>query len=136
MHLSFESENNAMPTIEISGQNLLDAVKRMAPNEFDAFIEQALSLRAQPRPSTLSARETKLIARINRGLSEEFSKRYGHLTRRLKKELLTDDEHEELLELTRQAESLDAERAAAAAQGYCAKSPARTVADFDETNGN
>jgi hypothetical protein len=39
-----------MPTIEISGENLLDAVKQMPPEEFDAFIERALLLRAQHRP--------------------------------------------------------------------------------------
>jgi len=102
-----------MPTIEISGQNLLDAVKQLAPEEFDAFIERALSLRAKSTPSTLSALETKLIFRINRGLSEELSKRYGRLRQRLKKKLLTADEHQELLELTREAESRDADRAAA-----------------------
>jgi hypothetical protein len=102
-----------MPTIEISGQNMLDAVKQMPPEEFDAFIERAISLRAQPKSSTLSARETKLISRINRGLPEELSKRYGQLRQRLKKKLLTDAEHQELLKLTREVESRDADRAAA-----------------------
>ena len=102
-----------MPTIEISGQNLLDAVKQMAPEEFDAFIERAISLRSQPTASKLSAHETKLISRINRGLPEELSKRYGHLRQRLKKKLLTSYEHQELLELTREAETSDADRAAA-----------------------
>jgi hypothetical protein len=102
-----------MPTIEISGQNLLDAVKQLAPEEFDAFIERAFSLRSKPKPSTLSTQETELISRINRGLSEELSKRYGRLRQRLKKKLLTADEHQELLELTREAESRDADRAAA-----------------------
>ncbi len=102
-----------MPTIEISGQNLLDAVKQMAPEEFDAFMERALSVRSRSKPATLSARETKLISRINRGLPEELSKRYGLLTQRLKKKLLTPDEHRELLQLTSEAESRDADRAAA-----------------------
>jgi hypothetical protein len=102
-----------MPTIEISPQNLLEAVKQMAPKEFDAFIERALSLRAPSKPSTLSARETKLISRINRGMPEKLSKRCGQLTQRLKKEILTADEHLELLELTREAENRDADRAAA-----------------------
>lgn len=47
----------------------------MPPAEFDAFIARALSQRPQPKASTLSARETKLISRINRGLPEELSKR-------------------------------------------------------------
>jgi hypothetical protein len=102
-----------MPTIEISGQSLLDAVKQMSPEEFDAFLERALSLRAQPKPTILSARETKLISRINRGLPEELCECYRQLRQRLKKKLLTADEHQELLKLTREAESRDADRAAA-----------------------
>ncbi len=113
LHVDPKSENDFMPTIEISRQNLLDAVKQMAPEDFDVFIERALSLRAQPKAPTLSARETKLISRINRGLPEELSKRYGQLTQRLKKKLLAADEHRELLELTREAESRDADRAEA-----------------------
>lgn len=102
-----------MPTIEITGQDLLDVIKRMAPDEFDAFIEQALSLRPQHKSTALSPRESKLIARINRGLPEEFSKRSVQLRRRLKKNVLTDDERQELIDLTNEAESRDADRAAA-----------------------
>ena len=49
-----KSETDSMPTIEISGQNLLDAVKQMAPEEFDAFMERALSVRSRSKPATLS----------------------------------------------------------------------------------
>ena len=102
-----------MPTIEVTGQNLLDAVKQMTPEEFDAFIERAVSLRVQAKPSLLTPAETELIKRINRGLPAEVSKRSAQLTQRRKKRILTADEHRELLELTRAAESLDADRAAA-----------------------
>jgi hypothetical protein len=102
-----------VPTIEITGQDLLDAVKQMAPDEFDAFIKQALSQRPQPKTSTLSPRESKLIARINQGLPDELSKRCAQLQRRRKKKPLTDDERQELVELTNEAESRDADRAAA-----------------------
>jgi hypothetical protein len=85
----------------------------MAPEEFDAFIERALSLRTERRESRLSAKETRLIERINRGLPEELCKRYAQLAGRRKKGSLTAREHAELLELTHQAESRDADRAAA-----------------------
>jgi hypothetical protein len=85
----------------------------MAPEEFDAFIERAFSVRKQQRTSTLSAHETKLIKRINRGLPAEFCKRHALLTGRRKKRVLTAQEKQELLELTHQVEMRDGERAAA-----------------------
>lgn len=102
-----------MPTIEISSADLLTAVQQMAPQEFDVFIEQALSLRAQSKAAALSAEETRLIERINRGLPAALSKRCAELIRRRKRGHLTLHEHQELLELTCQAESRDADRAAA-----------------------
>ena len=102
-----------MPTIEVNGQNLLNVVKQMAPEEFDTFLEKAFSVRPQTLPTTLSAEETKLIKRINRGLPLEFSKHYDHLIGRRKKGSLTAEEHQELLQLTHEAESRDADRAAA-----------------------
>lgn len=85
----------------------------MTPEEFDAFIERAVSLRVQAKPSLLSPAETERIKRINRGLPAGLSKRSAQLTQRRKKGILTADEHHELLELTRAAETRDADRAGA-----------------------
>jgi hypothetical protein len=70
-----------------------------------------LSVRPRARTTTLSAQETKLIQRINRGLPMEFSNRYNQLAQRRKKGTLTPEEHRELLKLTHEAESRDADRA-------------------------
>ena len=103
----------AMPSLKANGRALLDAVKQLPAEEFDAFIERALSLRARPRSPTLSAEETRLIKQINRGLSAEWERRYARLEDRRKKGKLTASEVQELLALTHEAESRDAERAAA-----------------------
>ncbi len=102
-----------MPPIENNGAGLLELVKKLPREEYDAFIETALALRPPARTSMLSAKETKLVERINRGLPLETSDRYGHLMSRRKKRSLTDDEQQELLKLTHIAESQDADRAAA-----------------------
>jgi len=102
-----------MPTLEAKGKELLEVVKQMPPEEFDAFIEQAVSLRPRPTSATLSGEATKLIKQINRGLPEGLSGRYAQLAARRKKGRLTAPELDELLELTHQVESRDAERAAA-----------------------
>jgi hypothetical protein len=93
--------------------DLLKAVELMGPEEFDTFIEQALSLHARPKAVTLSAAETKLIKRINRGLPNDLSSRYAQLLRKRKQGALSDDDHRELLKLTHEMESRDADRAAA-----------------------
>lgn len=102
-----------MSTIHASRPELLKAVKKLEADELDAFIEQALSLRARSRATTLSATETRLLKRINQGMSEELCSRYEELARRRQKGTLTADEHTELLKLTHELESRDADRAAA-----------------------
>ena len=74
-----------MPAIELNSKDLLEVVQRMAPEEFDDFIARAMSLRAQPIASTLSAQETKIIERINRGLPVQLRKCHARLTGRRKK---------------------------------------------------
>ncbi len=102
-----------MPTIEITRENLLEAVRQMSPGEFDAFIERAMRMRSPAKAATLSAEESRLIERINRGLSAELSRRLAELTRRRKDGRLSAEEHDELLKLSHGAETQDADRAAA-----------------------
>jgi hypothetical protein len=100
-------------TIEVSGPELLKAVQQLGPEEFDAFLEKALLLRNQPRVVRLSAEESRLIKRINRGLPEAKRSRYAQLSLKRKKKSLSDKEQCELLKLTHEFESRDADRAAA-----------------------
>lgn len=101
-----------MPATAANGKKLLDTVRRMTPEEFDAFLGEALSLRALPK-ATLSAQETKLIKRINRGLPAKLAERLTLLSQRLRNGRLTEKEHQELLALTSEAESQDVDRAGA-----------------------
>jgi isopropylmalate/homocitrate/citramalate synthase len=102
-----------MATIEVSGTELLKAVQQLEPEEFDEFMTQAISLRSRSKEGTLSAAESKLIKQINRGLLDKLSNRYKQLVQKRKRGTLTDDELGELLDLTHQSETNDAERAAA-----------------------
>ena len=102
-----------MPASSSNGSNLLDAVKKMTTEEFDAFLEEAASVRSAGRTTKLSKRESHLIQRINRGLPSDVRERFAFLTNRQKKGRLTHTEHQELLRLTHEAESQDADRAAA-----------------------
>ena len=102
-----------MATIGVSGPELLKAVQQLAPEELDAFLVKALLLRNQPTADKLSAEESRLIKRINRGVPEAMCSRYARLSQKRKKNSLSDKEHAELLKLTHEFESRDADRAAA-----------------------
>ncbi len=102
-----------MATIGVSGPELLKAVQQLAPEELDAFLEKALLLRNQPTADKLSAEESRLIKRINRGVPEAICSRYARLSQKRKKNSLSDKERAELLKLTHEFESRDADRAAA-----------------------
>jgi hypothetical protein len=102
-----------MPTLERNGEQLLQAVKQMPRAEFEDFIEKAWAERAAPRSATLSSPETKLIRRINLALPARLRTRLARLIGRRRKGTLTAGEHQQLLELTHEAESRDADRAAA-----------------------
>ncbi|HEX3150726.1 MAG TPA: hypothetical protein VHR66_21790 [Gemmataceae bacterium] len=101
-----------MPATPINDADLLKVVKQMGPVELDAFLEQALRLRVPSKTARLSATESKLIERINRGIPEEFLRRHAQLARKRKTSRLTDLERAELLKLTNAIETCDAERAA------------------------
>ncbi len=60
-----------------------------------------------------ATKPTALIQRINRGLSVNLRKRFSALVQKRKRNVLTSEEHQELLKLTQQAENQDADRAAA-----------------------
>jgi len=102
-----------MATTQLNGHDLLEVVRQMPPREFDAFLEEAVSVRASSRAATLSRRETVLIKRINAGLPLTLQKRYAQLLGRRRRRDLTPEEQRELLKLTHDAESRDADRAAA-----------------------
>jgi hypothetical protein len=102
-----------MPATQINGSDLLQAVKQMGPDEFNAFVEQAYSLRSPTRSARLSANESKLIQRINRGIPAEVVRRYAHLVRKRKTKDLSSSEQTELLKLANDVETRDAERAEA-----------------------
>lgn len=101
-----------MATVQLNRPELLEAIRQLAPDEFDAFLESALSLRNRPHTGRLSAQESRLIQRINLGIPEKISDRYDELTRKRKRRTLAEDEQTELLQLTDQIERRDAERAA------------------------
>jgi hypothetical protein len=103
-----------MPTIrvkaELSAQELLTAVKKLAPNEMDQFMTKVKALDAHRQMSRLSPKEKELLAKINQGLPKAFQKRYYALVEKRREGTISKKDYRELLRLTDDVERLQVER--------------------------
>lgn len=103
-----------MPTIQIeadlSFEQLLNAARQMSGQELHQFVEQVLLLRARHERGTLPEAESELLLKINQPVPSNVQHRYDELIARRDERTLTPEEHQELLRLTDQVETLEAER--------------------------
>ncbi|HEY7062970.1 MAG TPA: STAS/SEC14 domain-containing protein [Chloroflexota bacterium] len=108
-----------MPVIQIEArvslEQLLKAVEQLPPDELAPFVDQVLALRAQRSVQHLGTDESALLQRINRGLSPSAQQRYDELVAKRQAEILTAEEHEELIGLSDERETIAADRIAALA---------------------
>lgn len=101
----------AVHNIEITTENLLSAVAQMSTKEFEQFIEKAKKIRQKSPKSDWTKTEISLIKKVNEStLSAEEQKRFYELVRKRQDESIKPKELKELIELTDQAELLNAER--------------------------
>jgi hypothetical protein len=109
-----------MPTIhfeaEGSRESLLKAVDQLDSTELDKFVQEVLNLRARRTPDRLPSSESELLARINDGLPDGLRIRYAELISHREQEMLTSEEHDELLRLTEEVERLEVDRLSALAE--------------------
>lgn len=101
-----------MPVIrsEASTDDLLDAVAQLPTEELAAFAERVATLRAERTAAHVSRDESKLLLQISAGLPADARQRYGELVAKRRNEMLSTDEHADLIGLTDEIERLDAER--------------------------
>jgi hypothetical protein len=95
---------------QMSKDELLQAVKQLAPPEFEQFISQVIALEAQRKAPSLPKAESELLIKINQGVPAAMQKRFDELVATRRAETLTHDERDELLQLTREIENLQARR--------------------------
>jgi hypothetical protein len=81
--------------------------------ELEQVFAHVLALQAKRKAAHLSAAESVLLTRINRGLPPELHERIALLRAKREEETITDAEYEELTRLTDRAEELHADRMAA-----------------------
>ena len=108
------SDNEALrreenrPQIDL--EDLIQAAAQLGTRELEHLVAKVLALRAQRLAPSLAKEEARLLGTINQGLPAEDQRRYGKLTSKLEAELLSPEEHRELLTLIDRIEHTDAER--------------------------
>lgn len=93
--------------LEITTENLLNAVVRMPEKEFNRFVANARKLRTKNRNS---AKEADLIYKINSVFEDFPHQRYDELNAKFESNTLSEDEYQELLGLSDKREILNAKR--------------------------
>ncbi len=91
-------------------EQLLQAVDQIELSELRRFVAEIVARASRRLAPSLSAEETELLLRINRGLPPAIEQRRRQLDARRRAETLTAEEHEELLGLIDRIEAAQAER--------------------------
>ena len=98
----------AVHHLEVTTENLLNAVAQMPESEFNRFVEKAKKLRYKEQK--ISPKEADLLHRINTVYSAEKRQRYNELYARFQQDDLTAKEYKALLKLSDEFEMLNAKR--------------------------
>ena len=98
--------------LEVTTENLLNAVAQMPDGEFDRFVEKARKIRqkGKTKKRTVSSAEADLLHKINTIFSPEKRREYNRLYARFKDEDLKEGEYEKLLKLNDEFEMLNVKR--------------------------
>jgi hypothetical protein len=105
-----------MTSVQITSQvnigldQLLSGVSQLETTDLEQFVNQVNCLLAQRRAPSLPHRETELLEQINQGLPENLQQRYDVLQIKLQDEVITPEEHQELLSLIDTVEQASADR--------------------------
>lgn len=94
--------------VEVTTENLLNAVIQMPESEFNRFVEKARKLRRKEHKP--SVKETDLILKINTVFSAAERQRYNELYAQFQSGNISEKESAELLKLSDKFEILNAKR--------------------------
>ncbi len=99
-----------MPTIQIETEDLLNAALQLPRPELEQFVHRLFVLKAREETTLLPKREAELLSKINQGLTPATQQRLNELIRKRQSHTISEEELQELIQLTDQVELLDAER--------------------------
>lgn len=99
-----------MPTIQIETEDLLNAALQLPRPELEQFVHRLFVLKAREETTLLPEREAELLSKINQALPPSTQHRLNELISKRRSHTISEDELQELIQLTDQVELLDAER--------------------------
>jgi hypothetical protein len=105
-----DKEPSVMPTIEIEKEQLLDALLQLSRPELEEFVRELFSRKIREEVPCLPEKEAELLMAINQGLPDNVQKRLNKLIKKRQSYTITEDELQELIQLTDQAELFNVER--------------------------
>jgi hypothetical protein len=94
----------------MSLDELLDAANKLNESDLETLINRMLLIRAQRKVPILSSEEASLLTQINQGIPSDLHEHYCGLAQKRDAETLTDEEYEELLQISDRIEVLNAQR--------------------------
>ena len=97
---------------ELFFDELLHAVEQLNLPDLEKLRSRITSVQARRKAPSLSRNESKLLLKINQGLSPDVQMRFDTLVAKRQAETIAPNELQELIILTDQIEESDAERAA------------------------
>lgn len=103
-----------MAVVQINAQltpdDILEAVKQFSTSELETFTQQVRLIQAQRQTPHLSGEEADLMQKINQTIPTAIWPSYKKLVAKRDENILTEAEHEELIQLSNEIERLNAER--------------------------
>ncbi len=100
----------SVQNLEINKANLLNVVVGLPKNEFEVLIANAKRLRGKSSENK-AGKEVRLIKKVNETtLTEEEYRRFYELIEKRRDEIISNDELEELSELTDKSEEINVKR--------------------------
>ena len=94
----------------MSVDELIKAANQLNESDLNRFLQQVVTIRTQRKASVLSVEEAQLLAKINQAIPATLQEQYQRLRTKREEESLTNQEHSQLIELSKQIEQLSAER--------------------------
>ena len=93
-----------MPKIKLEAQlyqeDLFQAVKQLTMTELEEFTQNVIAFRAKQITPNLSKKEANLLLKINQDVDDKIKQSYEILIKKKEAENLTENEYQELLNLT------------------------------------
>ncbi len=94
----------------MSLDELITAATKLNETELDEFVQQIVALRPQRKANVLPSVEAQLLDQINQNVLIDLQAQYDLLRAKREAETLAEEEHEQLIELSKRIEQFGADR--------------------------